>query len=364
MKLLSVLALGVAGYTSLNDINIDPKDPMGGLSMMMATAQQSLGRAQRHHQKVVDKMRKRVESNFNSEADSVGGVIAEYYENLTVADMRLQTAINTSTAALKKEEAVPSKLDDWMDPGVAERARLHAEINSAERNLQHSLLAHERVVTEAVDTAGQAFEDQSMRLGMKLGDLTEQSENAKKEMQTLVGKKGKAAVQDKLSLAKGKDQQARLKQYETMLTAVQKESQAAAAAVQKRFTQFLSKATNIVGQESDKVLSDLAAAQQQEIEKVLGKKKTTQKVAQKTHDAKVVQRAAIHKYAVTHHGHMPQLPPTTTTTTTTTSASHHATHKKVSKPKQVVKTTTTHTTTTLTPAQKASAHKNHKKHTA
>lgn len=362
MKLLSVLAVGVAGYTSLNDINIDPKDPMGGLSMMMATAQQSLGRAQRHHQKVVDKMRKRVESNFDSEADSVGGVIAEYYENLTVADMRLQAAINTSMAALKKEEAVPSKLDDWMDPGVAERARLNAEINSAERNLQHSLLAHERVVTEAVDTAGQAFEDQSMRLGMKLGDLTEQSENAKKEMQTLVGKKGKATVQDKSSLISGKDQQARLKQYETMLTTVQKESQAAAAATQKRFTQFLSKATNVVGQESDKVLSDLAAAQQQEIEKVLGKKKTTQKVSQKTRDAKATQRAAIHKYAMTHHGHMP---PTTTTTAITTSTPRHATHKKVSKPKQVVKTTTTHTTTTLSPAQKASAHKNHhKKHTA
>lgn len=362
MKLLSVLAVGVAGYTSLNDINIDPKDPMGGLSMMMATAQQSLGRAQRHHQKVVDKMRKRVENNFNSEADSVGGAIAEYYGNLTVADMRLQAAINTSMAALKKEEAVPSKLDDWMDPGVAERARLNAEINAAERSLQHSLLAHERVVSEAVDTAGQAFEDQSMRLGMKLGDLTEQSENAKKEMQNLVGKKGKAMVQDKsVSAISGKDQQARLKQYEAMLTTAQKESQAAATATQKRFTQFLSKATNIVSQESDKVLSDLASAQQQEIDKVLGKKKTTQKVAQKSHDAKDAQRAAIHKYAMTHHGRMP---PTTSTTTTTTSTLHHVTHKKVSKPKQVVKSTTTHTTTTLSPSQKASAHKNHKKHIA
>lgn len=337
MKLLSVLAVGVAGYTSLNDINIDPKDPMGGLSMMMATAQQSLGRAQRHHQKVVDKMRKRVETNFNSEANLIGGAIGEYDGNLTVADMRLQTAINTSMAGLKKEEAVPSKPDDWMDPGVAERARLNAEINAAERSLQHSLLAHERAVSEAVDTAGQAFEDQSMRLGMKLGDLTEQSENAKKEMQTFVGKKGKAMVQDKsVSVISGKDQQARLKQYEAMLKTAQKESQASAAATQKRFTQFLSKATNIVSQESDKVLSDLAAAQQQEIDKVLGKKKVTQEVAQKTRDAKSAQRAAIHNAL------------------------------NVSKPMQVVKSTTAlHITTTLPPSQIASAHKNHlKKHTA
>jgi len=359
MKLLSVLAVGVAGYTSLNDINIDPKDPMSGLSMMMATAQQSLGRAQRHHQKVVDKMRKRVESNFNSEADSVGGVIAELSQNLSVADSRLQAAINVSMAGLKKEEAAPSKLDDWMDPGVAERARLNAEINSAERILQHSLLAHQRTVTEAEDNAGQAFEDQSMRLGMKLGDLTEQSDKAKKEIETLVSTKGEAtsAAQANSSRISGKDQQARLKQYEALLTTVQKESQVAASAAQTRFTQFLSKATNIVTQESDKVLGDLEAAQQQEISKVRGQKKTT--VTQKTHDAKASQRAAIHKYAMNHHGHMPS----STTTTTTTSTLHRAAHKRVSKPKQAVKTTTTHTTTTLSPAQKASAHKNHKKHT-
>jgi hypothetical protein len=327
MKLLSVLAVGVAGYTALNDINIDPKDPMSGLSMMMATAQQSLGRAQRHHQKVVDKMRKRVESDFNSEADSVGGVIAGFSKNLSVTDKRLEAAINVSLAGLKKEEAVPSKLDDWMDPGVAERARLNAEINSAQRGLQHSLLQHQRAVTEAEDTAGQAFEDQSMRLGMKLGDLTEQSENAKKDMQAVVGKNGTATSAAQISsVVKGKDQQARLKQYETMLTTIQKESQAAGSATEKRFTQFLSKATTVVSQESDKVLSDLEAAQQQEIAKVLGKKTKASQKVQKTHVAK-----ATHKT----HGNVPAA-----TTTTTT---------KVSKPKQVVKTTTT--------APKASAHK-------
>jgi hypothetical protein len=283
----------VAGYTALNDINIDPKDPMGGLSMMMATAQQSLGRAQRHHQKVVDKMRKRVETNFNSEADSIGAYVADYANNLTAADMKLQAAINASLAGLKKEESAPSKLDDWMDPGVAERARLNAEINSAQRVLQHSLLSHQRSVTEAEDTAGQAFEDQSMRMGMKLGDLTEQSDSAKKELQAVVTKKAVAPKAASAVQVSGKDQQARLQAYEKLLTAAQKESQVEATADQKRFSAFLSKTSDVVSKEADKVLSDLEAAQQKEIEKVLGKKKTdTKQTGTKTGKAAAKKAAA------------------------------------------------------------------------
>lgn len=242
---------------------------MSGLSMLMAKAQGQLSRAQRHHAKLVDKMKKEAEKNFNDEAEKIGQGIGSFAKELRVSESVLEGALAAAEAGLKIEEKVPSKPDDWQDPGVAQRARLTAEINAVNRTLKHLQRTHDRDVHEQEDTANQAFEDGSMALSMKLGDLSEASESAKKIVVAAVEKLKNSNASDKVDQfnATAKDQQARIDAYKAHLKDAQKQSLDVAKVAQTKVGSFLAKAVKDVENDTARILEELATGQKKEIDK-------------------------------------------------------------------------------------------------
>jgi len=355
MKFFPLLAVGACANQAA--FMADPNDAMNQLSMLMAGSQASLGKAQRHHQKLVDKMRKEVDKNFGEEADAFGESIGKYAVELAQAEDVLKQSIDAGVAVLIEEAKVPVKADDWEDPGVAERARLNAQLNAANRTLQHMGRAHDRAMHEAEDDSSQAFEDAGMKLSMRLGDLTDNSENAKKRLSAKAEsmRASFSATKTKLFVAQGKDQQTRLGKYEQELKESQLKSSKAAETAKKGFAAFLAKENKVVEKAGDVILDELAKGQQMEIDKVLKHQPTLaplKKKADKKADADQERRAAEHKHLKGH--------PEEARTVTTTAA-----QKKLVEHVQATTTTTQKAVTTKTSKQdaaaKASQHKNQKK---
>jgi len=266
-----LLLIGV----SANGFEIDPSNAIPQLSMLMANAQKSLARAQRHHAKVVDKIRKEIEIDFTNESTAFGNAIGEYAVELDQAEKLMENAEASATAGLKKESEIPSKPDDWEDPGVAQRARLSAELGASHRALSHLQRTNERALKEASDSAGQIFEDESMKLSMKLGDLSSTSDEAKQNMAAveIAKRQNLSTPSNKTHFATGKEQLARLQAYGKELKDAQKQSSIVTVAAKNKFEAFLAKTTLEAQRAGDKVLDELKVAQEKEVDKVL--KKTT-----------------------------------------------------------------------------------------
>jgi len=283
MKLFSLLAV----CAHANQLGFsDPNDAMNQLSMLMAGSQMALGKAQRHHQKLVDRMRKSVEADFTNESETVGEDVGHFAVELKRSEAVIEAAMAAAAAGLKEEEKAPAKEDDWQDPGVAERARLNAQMNAANRTLQHLQRTNEYAVRTAEEDAGQAFDDAEMKLSMKLGDLADNSDAAKKNVSKSAEKAQAipAAVAGQF-IAKGKDQQTRLQKYEQELKESQKSGLSGVEAAKKKFAAFLARDVKEIEVASDKTLADLAKAQQIEIAKVLKHQPTMAPLKTKSQDA-------------------------------------------------------------------------------
>jgi len=278
MKLIFATCLVAAAATAdLSNFKFDPSNAMGELQTLMSGAQSKLGHAQRHHEKVVQKLRKSTEKNFKDDMVSIEGAITDYSEELATAARDLNVAVNSSKAELKREQAIPTPVGDWDSKSSMEKAQLNAVIGSAERTERHLDRHNDRDVREAEEQAGQMIEDESTKLSMKLGDLTSVSDDVKKGISDhvtdeaasfAVREQGKAAPKE-ASLAG--DEVARLQAQGKRLQAAEKKSTTDIDAAKKKFTAFLAKTTKTVDSETAQVVSDLAVAEKKEIDRIDGK---------------------------------------------------------------------------------------------
>merc|ERR1719469_62695 len=119
---------------------------------------------------------------------------------------------------------------------------------------------------------------------MKLGDLTEDSDYAKKHLSDTVDgiKARNVAKNATLFVAHGKDQQTRLLGYEHELEKSQLKSEKLSESAKTRVDSFLGKSSKDVEIENDGVLKDFAKEQELEIAKVLKHQPTLAPVAKTT----------------------------------------------------------------------------------
>merc|ERR550514_1725076 len=260
----------------------------------MSGAQSKLSHAQRHHEKVVQKLRKATEKDFKDDMVSMEDALTDYSEELATAEYNLKVAVNASKAELKREQAIPTPVGDWDSKSSMQKAQLNAVIGSAERNVRHLDRHNERDIREAEEQAGQIIEDQTTKLSMKLGDLTSLSDDAKKGMDDHVTDESASFAvreQDKpvpKEAALSGDEVARLQAQGKRLQEAEKKSTADIAAAKKKFSAFLAKESTQIDAQVDKVGTDLAAAEKKELDRIDGKvppKKGQAPVAKKV-DAK------------------------------------------------------------------------------
>jgi len=278
MKLIFATCLvAAAASADSSTFKFDPSNAMGELQTLMSGAQQKLGHAQRHHEKVVQKLRKATEQNFKGDMVSIEDAITGYSEELATAERDLQMAVNSSKAELKREQAIPTPVGDWDSKSSMEKAQLNAVIGSAERTERHLDRHNDRDVREAEEQAGQMVEDESTKLSMKLGDLTSLSDDTKKGIvdhvtdesaSFAVREQGKPGPKED---ALAGDEVSRLQEQGKRLQAAEKKSTAEIAVAKTKFGTFLAKSTKTVDAETDKVVADLEVAEKKEIDRIDGK---------------------------------------------------------------------------------------------
>jgi len=228
MKLLLVaLSMSLAGAATvsfassefLNEIGHE-KDAgavMSKLTSMMGAAQQKLGVAQRHHKKVVKKIRKEAGAFLDQESKVYGKYLNDYSAELSKATAELQQAVDEAKAGIKKSEAAPSNPNDWKDPSVEQRAKLGAQVAAAERTIKRSERRQARQLREGEERAEENMEDESQKLGMKLGDMTPLVDASKKTLE---------AAAEKYSIKEAKYEE-EIKSLNTRLTDAEQRAEAA-----------------------------------------------------------------------------------------------------------------------------------------
>lgn len=274
---------------------------MSKLTSMMGAAQQKLGVAQRHHKKVVKKIRKEAGAFLDQESKVYGKYLNDYSTELSKATAELQQAVDEAKAGIKKSEAAPSNPNDWKDPSVEQRAKLGAQVAAAERTIKRSERRQARQLREGEERAEENMEDESQKLGMKLGDMTPLVDASKKTLEAAAEKTLPVLAASKVADVKtDKSAKVDLQGLEDKLAKASKSAQAKTADVNKKLDGFLTKTGKEVADKTKKIQGDLEKAQKEEIEKVLGRKTEAKaapakKVAPKAAPAKKVEAKAAKK---------------------------------------------------------------------
>lgn len=240
------------------------------LSGMVASAQQKLGAAERHHKKVVKRIRKESADMLIEEAKIYGDGIYDYSAELLHSVDELQKVVDVAKAGLAQSEATPAKPNDWRDPEVAERAKLGAQLASADRTIKKAERRRARAVREGEETGEETLEDEAQKLGMKLGDMTPLVDKAKQALEAAAERKPSTTNLTASNASNSK--KVDLKSLQDELAKATAKNAAATKDANQKLQGFLAKTGKDVTAKAAKIKEDLQVAQQQEIEKVTGKK--------------------------------------------------------------------------------------------
>jgi len=275
--ILAVLALTVPAvqctstrekeFSALFGDNHDAGAVMSKLQGMMGASQQKLAVAQRHHKKLVKQIRKEADTFLQAEATSYGKYLNDFSAELTKSNQELQDAVDQAKAAIKVSEAQPSSPNDWKDPNVEERAKLGAQVASAERTIKKAERRGGRSVREAEERAEETTEDEAQKLGMKVGDMTPLVDNAKKTLETVAEKAGPAVSAKVVAASKKAD----LKSLEADLKKASAKQVAVTKEANTKLDGFLAATGKDVATKMTKIASELEEKQKAEIAKVLGR---------------------------------------------------------------------------------------------
>jgi len=257
----------------------DAGDVMNRLSGMMGAAKQKLGLAERHHKKLVKKIRNEASALLQAESNIYGKYLNNYAAELTQSTDDLENAVVVAKAALAKAEAAPSSPNDWRDPDVEIRAKLGAQVASAERTVKKAQRRKARDVREAEDRSEETMEDEAQKLGMKVGDMTPLIDEAKKTLEATAEKAAAVKVAGKATTKTAVTAKVNLKALEDNVATATKANLAKTKDANKKLDGFLSKTDKDVAVGTAKIQQDLEKGQTIEIEKVLGHKKAEKKVA-------------------------------------------------------------------------------------
>lgn len=155
------------------------QDVFAQVQSVMASSQQALAKAERHHKKIVKQMRKQLETAIDTNAESIGDELGAFAGELEEARVVFARAVNASKAALAKSQAEPQKIGVWGTPEDSARARLSAKIGEAEQVIRRTEHKNKLAIHQATDKAEDAIEDEAGKLSRKLGDVTPIVEKAK-----------------------------------------------------------------------------------------------------------------------------------------------------------------------------------------
>jgi len=226
-----------------------------------------LSLVERHHGKVVEKVRKQTESFLEEEAVTYGDALNVYSAEFMKAEAGLEDVVNDAKAGLKASEASPAK--SWPDPLVMQRAKLNSQLAATGRDAKHEDRARANQLREATEHSEESLETQANKLGLKLGDMTPLVDKAKKTLEAHVEKASVAAAVVKASKTSA-SANVDLASLQGELTKASLKERTEAVDAKKKLDGFLSKADKEIDTKRAKIEEGLDAAGRAENSQVLG----------------------------------------------------------------------------------------------
>lgn len=235
-------------------------DAFGVMQKVMAAAQQSLAVAEHRHGKVVKSVRKQAALFLQDKATAYGNSISSYSDELEQAVKEAQDAVSSAEAGLAKEKATEDskKSNEWTpnDPAVELRAKLGSQVTSAQQAVKRAERQRTRLLREAAEHAEETLEDESEKLGRKVGDMTPLVDKAKKAIEAVVEKKTSVAAVAGKTTAQASEK-VNLKVLEENLVKATAGTKARIASANKKVQDVLSKTDKDVALESAKLRKTL-----------------------------------------------------------------------------------------------------------
>lgn len=235
------------------------------LQSIMAQAQSSLARAERHHEKAVKKARGAVSELFQEQAKFMGVQVAKYASALDQAAKELSMVINASKAELAAEEQAEAKNTSigWGGTAMEERARAGAKADAALRELRHIMRKKDRDVEEATRHAMEPLDDATQKLSRRVGDLSPLSDDAKASLEWAMKKGGVGGdIMAKLNITKD------AKGVEKAIEAARNMTAQKIKAADSDLAKALANATNVTNTGVKKIETGLIEAEKEEIKRV------------------------------------------------------------------------------------------------
>jgi len=244
--------------------SVAPENAMAQLSSIMGDSKRNLARAQKRQEKVMKKLHKQLAQEFVAEAQKLGASIGDYARELAEARSELSQAMDLAKDVLAHSNTTTS---DWRSPIISEKAKVNAQLGSAEHDLHHAERRDKRSVREATEKVEEAMEENAEKLSMKVGDLSEETTQAKQALSS-------AADQDQATnssaTAKSSKNALTLKTIPQMLEVAMKKAKDDATKASGKFDAILSQAQKDADALEKKTEKQLKEAEEKVISKVLG----------------------------------------------------------------------------------------------
>lgn len=155
------------------------------LSGMIAAGQQKLQVVEQKNADLMKATRADAGALLKKQAQDLGAAFSSYTGNLTTAEVELKNAVDSAQSAsdeLKKQPVDDSKKLE----NVEQMASLNAKLQTAKRQLKRAQSKRKQVLRSAGEDAETQIDDESMRLGAKLGDLSKETDPAKADVQAVI----------------------------------------------------------------------------------------------------------------------------------------------------------------------------------
>lgn len=263
------------------------------VSMIMSDAKLQLNRAQRHQAKVVERTRESVEKRIRDEAGAMTEEFAKYVAEQHLAELVLETAVNSTEGVLKAEQA-KLRPGTWDPKASMDRAHLSADVGSAKKVLLHEQHQHQQALRKAEHAAEDIIGGEVGKLGMKLGDLGPLAKEIDEQLEEHIRSATQQVLKDNQTFTSPQadynpTRPIHVSEVNQDLGNAETVSATREATADKRLNDFLARVSTKIATMSDKALSDLSHRQKEEINKVFG-----HAAAVGTPVGKVAKKAAVH----------------------------------------------------------------------
>lgn len=293
--LMVLTLLGVGALTAELQTTVDATDVdqvQKELSDMMAKSNLRLQRAERHHQRTVNKQRAAIAKDFDSMSGQISAMVEHFEASLVAAEARLEATINASQAAVEEAAKAPGG-NDWQGAAFEQKVTLGAQAAAARRGLKHARQSRLTQVHMAENHAEEALEDETQSLGLVVGDLSSELTAAKTAIEGNVteleesGNMTRDAVAAapkaaKLPMAKTvEEEKHRLGALQTSLAASVKAQKAAATVAQKALDNAIAAEAKAQQEKAEAVKKAIKDSEKKEAKAVAGKKTDVLKLSHK-----------------------------------------------------------------------------------